>query len=277
MPHALKLGPDGLFYLGETDKVWRFRFENGKVSGWELVVAKLPRYKGYMHPLVELAFDPRNGDLYLNSGAPSDHCFVKNHGDYSDCPEDAEAGLAVIFRVRGDKLRSLPAGGITTFETAARGLRNSMAMAITPGGLLVQGENGRDFPQLEEPFEELNVVKIDEEARHYGWPYCYDFHAVSPEWKFSQNLGDPLHRRFTAPVDCLEKESTGPKTYQPPYALMPPHVAPLHLGYYPAQGQLTPRLQGQTPGELARLPAHGPPPRGIPRGRPRPPSPLEPA
>lgn len=247
MPHALKRGPGNFFYLGETDKVWRFNVDNGKLVGWEPVVTKLPRYKGYMHPLVTLAFDPRNDDMYINSGAPSDHCFVKNHEDYSDCPEDVDAGLAVIFRVPGEQLKTPPPGGITKFQIAAHGLRNSMAMEITPAGLLVQGENSRDFPQLEEPYEEINVVDLAEgrRERHYGWPYCYDFHGVSPEWKFSQNLGDELHRRFTAPVDCSAKEAKGAKTYQPPYILMPPHAAPLHLGYYPARGQLAGLLGGR--------------------------------
>jgi hypothetical protein len=248
LPHGLRLGPGGFFYLGESDKVMRFRFEEGEIRDWRPVLVSLPRYKGHMHPLVSLAFDPRNGDLYVNSGSPSDHCFVKSQGSYSSCPEDTEVGLAVILRIPASKLQELPAAGLKLYEVAAKGLRNSIAMEVHPAGLLLQGENGRDFPQLEEPYEELNVIDLSDDNRgskHYGWPYCYDFHAVSPEWKFSQNSGDPLHQRFTAPVDCAPSTTATSQYYEPPYILMPPHVAPLHMGYYPPTGQLAGLLQGK--------------------------------
>lgn len=251
MPHALRLGPDGLFYLGETHQISRFRFEAGKIQGWEIVLANLPRYKKHMHPLVQLAFDPRNGDLYLNAGSPSDRCIVRDlSGNYRDCPEDSESGLGAIYRVPGEKLKGLPKGGLKYYEVAAKGLRNSMAMVVHPAGWLVQGENGRDFPQLEEPYEELNAIDLAEGARgkHFGWPYCNNFHGVSPEWKFTQNAGSPLRARFTAPVDCAAKGTQGNNgggEYQPPHILMPPHVAPLHLDYYPEAGQLAGLLKGK--------------------------------
>ena len=187
MPHALRAGPDGFIYVGETDKVVRFHFQDGKVRDWQVVVAPLLKYKGYMHPLVQLAFHPVNGDLYINAGSGSDHCIVKERGSYSYCPEDTESGLGAIYRVPAAKLANVPVGGIKQYEISAQGLRNSMAMVIHPSGMLLQGENGRDFPQLEEPYEELNAIDLDDTARgkHYGWPYCNDFHSVSPEWKFS--------------------------------------------------------------------------------------------
>ncbi len=246
MPHALRPGPGGFFYIGETDKIVRFRFIDGKIRDWEVVVAPLIKFKGYMHPLVALAFDPRNNDLYINAGSPSDRCIVRDKGTYSDCPEDSESGLGAIYRVPGFKLAKIPPGGIKQYEVAAQGLRNSMAMVIHPSGWLVQGENGRDFPQLEEPYEELNAIDLADTARgkHFGWPSCNDFHAVSPEWKFSQNGMDPMKERFSAPVDCSLKAG-GPGEYQPPHILMPPHVAPLHYEYYPEQGQLAPLLGGK--------------------------------
>lgn len=246
--HSLRFGPGGFFYIGDTDFVARFHFSEGKMRDWEVVVDKLPRFKGHMHPLVSLAFDPRNGDMYINSGAPSDHCFVKKNGEYSSCPEDSEMGLAAIYRVPGAMLQKpIPKGGIPFYEIAASGLRNSMAMEVHPSGMLVQGENGRDFPELEEPYEELNAIDLDDTKRgeHYGWPYCFDFHGVSPEWKFSQNATDPLHARFNKPVDCFAKSSEGQGTYRAPHILMPPHSAPLHLAYYPESGQLSTLLKGK--------------------------------
>ncbi len=247
MPHEVKGGPHGFFYLGETDKIVRFHFSEGKVRDWEVVVDKLPHFKGHMHPLVALAFDPRNGDMYINSGAPSDHCFVKNHGTYSDCPEESEMGFAAVYRVPGAKLKSIPPGGLRNYEVAAQGLRNSMAMEVHPTGMLVQGENSRDFPQLEEPYEEMNAIDLadDQRGRHYGWPYCFNFHGVSPEWKFPQNANDPLHKRFNAPVNCAASTVNGSGTYRSPHILMPPHSAPLHLVYYPAEGQLAAQLKNK--------------------------------
>ena len=246
MPHALRFGPEGHIYVGETDKISRFRFIDGKIRDWEVVVQPLIKFKGYMHPLVQLAFDPRNGDLYINAGSPSDRCIVKDHGTYQDCPEDSESGLGAIYRVPGFRLAKLPPGGIKQYEVSAQGLRNSMAMVVHPSGWLLQGENGRDFPELEEPYEELNAINLADDKRgmHYGWPYCNDFHAVSPEWKFPQS-GDPLRARFKTPVDCANKQASGPGEYQPPHILFPPHSAPLHLDYYESNGQLANLLQGK--------------------------------
>lgn len=231
-PHGLHVNSDGFVYLGETHRISRFRFTNGQMGAWELVIDHLPRPKGDMHPLTQFTFDPRNNDLFLNTGAPTDHCYVKNNGTYSTCPDDAENGMAAIYRIPGEKLKSIPAGGIKVMEVTATGLRNSMAMAVHPSGTLVQGENGRDFPELEEPFEEINVIDLQQPGFHYGWPYCYNFHGLSPEWKFPENATAPLRDEFNKPVNCDLKQARNVGEYQAPHALIPPHAAPLHAGYY---------------------------------------------
>jgi glucose/arabinose dehydrogenase len=241
MPHEIQFGPGGWFYLGEKTGVSRFHFDGASVRDWQPVVSNLPRFKGYMHPLVAFAFDPRNNDLYVNSGAPSDHCSVQTNGTKSECPEVEESNLAAIYRIPGSAVLHPPAGGSTTWEVAAKGLRNSMAMVVNPSGMLVQGENGRDFTQLDEPYEEMNVLDLNNpnRARHYGWPYCHDFHAVDPEWK-------AINQRHADPVDCASRggsASTG-GGYQPPWVLMPPHAAPLHMAYYPNNAALSPLLGG---------------------------------
>jgi hypothetical protein len=107
-----------------------------------------------------------------------------------------------------------------------------MAMAVHPSGTLLQGENGRDFPELEEPYEEINVIDLKDPGHHYGWPYCFDFHGISPEWKFPENKADPLHNQFKKTVDCAQLVPKETGEYQAPWALMPPHAAPLHAAYY---------------------------------------------
>lgn len=233
-PHGFRLGADGFFYVGETQAISRFKFVNGQVSGWQLVVSNLPRFKGHMHPLTQFTFDPRNGDMYINSGAPSDHCYQKDGKEYESCPETESGGMGAIYRVPGAWLKNLPAGGITRFEHTASGLRNSMAMVVHSSGYLIQGENSRDFPEQEEPYEELNVIPPSEinKGFHYGWPYCYNAHAQSPEWKFKENYNAALRTVFTSPVNCQERAPKNPGEYQSPQALMPPHVAPLHMAYY---------------------------------------------
>jgi glucose/arabinose dehydrogenase len=232
-PHGLALGPDGYFYLGEKTQISKFKYAAGQLSEWQTVIGSIPRKEGYMHPLAQFTFDPRNGDLYINSGSPSDHCVVQGTGNYKACPEVESQGNGAIYRVPGTQLQHLPAGGLRFFEVIATGLRNSMAMAIHPSGFLVQGENSRDFPELEEPYEEINVVDLEHgKGLHYGWPYCYDFHATSPEWLFPENKGDPIRKQFTKPVNCEQKNPQGPGDYQAPWALMPPHVSPLHMNYY---------------------------------------------
>ena len=125
------------------------------------MIGNIPRKEGYMHPLSQFVFDPRNGDLYINSGSPSDHCIVQGTGAYKTCPEEEAQGNGAIYRVPAELLKNIPAGGVRFFEVAAKGLRNSMAMAISDQGYLVQGENSRDFPELEEPYEEMNVIDLD--------------------------------------------------------------------------------------------------------------------
>jgi glucose/arabinose dehydrogenase len=239
-PHGLQLGPDGFFYLGEKDKISRFHYQAGAaqpLTDWQLVIGGLKSFEGHMHPLAQFAFDPRSMDLFINSGAPSDHCTVEGQGDYKTCTDDQARGMGAILRIPGNRLQNVPKGGISFYEIAASGLRNSIAMAVHPSGTLVQGENSRDFPELDEPYEEINVVELEHRGFHYGWPYCYDFHATSPEWLFkdvktAKAANADFLKQFKKPVDCELKNPQVPGEYQAPWALMPPHVAPLQMTYY---------------------------------------------
>jgi hypothetical protein len=244
-PHGLELSTDGFIYLGENQKITRFHFSNGKITDGELVIGNLPANKGDMHPLTQFVFNPTNNDLYINSGAPTDHC-AGSAG--KPCAEDntQDNGASIVF-IPGSKLIKIPKGGIYVRGIVARGLRNSMAMAISDkGGFLVEGENGRDFPELEEPYEEMNVLNLTEttDINHHGWPYCYDFHATSPEWLFDQNKGSDLRKEHgEMPFPCGRNAKSDYFYYKPPHSLIPPHAAPLHSTYY--KGSMFPALSGK--------------------------------
>jgi len=249
LPHGLAYNPlDRFFYLGENTRISRFRVDLNKERLIEAAVVAndLPTIAKHMHPLTQFVFDPKTGDLYLNSGAPTDACFQE--GKYPDrCPTENKLKMATIQRISAAKLAQVTTQhSLRTedFEVVAHGLRNSMAMAIAPAGrFLIQGENSRDFPELEEPYEEMNLVMLKGAPKHYGWPYCFNFHGTSPEWEDvlikdgkefvlrAQKTGASLE--FGAnPFYCGRAQYKGLRDYQRPLTLIPPHAAPLHARYY---------------------------------------------
>jgi glucose/arabinose dehydrogenase len=163
------------------------------------------------HLLPSLQFDS-HGDLYVNVGSSSDHCEGEN-GEPPAAPRcDQREGTAAVGVIR----KYTMSGGTTrSWEVYARGLRNSMAMALDQQGRLWQGENGRDainaaMPGLknddELPHDELNLV---ERGADYGWPYCYDDNRSSPEYPTA---------------NC--------SSYRAPVRLLPAHAAPLGMLFY---------------------------------------------
>ncbi|ALL14846.1 PQQ-dependent sugar dehydrogenase [Caulobacter henricii] len=223
MPHGLAIGPDGLVYVGEMSRI--IRMNPGAplpATTVEVVVAGLPdnRLHDNRHPLSNFIFDA-NGDLLVNVGAPSDSCLVEGKPDGTPRCLQSE-GTEALAGVR--RYRYLSQGRwAETYTMVARGLRNSLALARTPAGTLLQAENSYDFdPAADRPFEELNVLV---EGRHYGWPYCYDMVKSTPGWVGATNFR------------CRSADHTRPAL------LLPPHAAPLGMLVY--QGGLLPQLQGR--------------------------------
>ncbi len=98
----------------------------------------------------------------------------------------------------------------------------------TPATRFLQGENGRDLPDIFKPNEEINAI---EQGRHYGWPYCYDLSTPSPEFRIVLQSG------------VYKSLCTANALYKPPFSLMPPHGAPLAMLYY--HGAKFPELEGK--------------------------------
>ena len=248
-PSAIAVGPDQLVYVGTPDAIYRFDpyaaplksdltrklAKTGPLAGpdaykqppLELVVKNLPGQlkpdgtSGARHPLKRFVFDKRDPwTMYVNIGSASDTC---EQGAGARPPQGypfpcAEAeGASARGAIRKYVLEG-PDHLATTFTTIARGLRNSMALAVHPtSNILLQGENSRDAinkldasltdQEGDLPHEELNVIQ---EGAHYGWPYCIDNGTPNPEYR--------------GRVDCLN--------YKNPALLLPGHVAPLGMQFY---------------------------------------------
>lgn len=221
-PHDIEIGPEGKAYVGEMGRIFRFDYHQAKPTV-ETVLLGFPIHsseKPHIHPLVNFAFGQATNDrwdFYVNVGSATDAC--KNTAP-ARCSEVENLNFASVwtFKYEGNGVWN------KTPRVFARGLRNSMALMTHPSGLAFQGENSRDIKSKEEPYEEFNILRPadDGNARHYGWPYCYNFQALSDEWKNSS-------------IKC----GVG---FEKPYTLLPPHSAPLDMMMY--QGDMFPQLNG---------------------------------
>jgi len=256
LPHGLAIGPDGLAYVGEMSRI--FRFDPQAVdaaqatASVEAVITGLPdnRLHDNRHPLSQFVF-AADGALLVNVGAPSDQCLDAqgarvgtDHCDQSE-GEEATAGVRRYAQVG-------PGRWSSDFTMLARGLRNSVALAVHPSGTVLQAENSYDLADRWRPFEEINRL---EAGHHHGWPYCMD-------------RATPTPGAWAGAMDCASSAHT------PPVALLPPHVAPLAMTWY--QGAMFPALRGKllmswhgyrsTGGRLVALAVDA---RGLPVTRPR--------
>ncbi|CAN5502039.1 PQQ-dependent sugar dehydrogenase [soil metagenome] len=254
-PFGLQAGPEGRVYASTSETIFRFDpLAANPKDTVETVIHGLPgrnvtlagKTIESVHPLKSFVFD-RTGRIFVNVGAPTDAC-AKPLSTPCNAGEGASP-FAAIWTF------TPPAGGVFPAlkptdpnprrDIYARGLRNSMALAVHPqfpddGFAFLQGENSSDLLDPLKPNEELNVI---EKGKHYGWPYCYDLETQSPEFAaFLKRSGTPY------------KNLCGNATlYRPPYSLLPPHGAPLAMFYYSGgkfaelQGKLVVDLHGYRP------------------------------
>lgn len=242
-PHSVAVLPDGRVLLGE---VGRISLLSLATPAQRRTVATLPQRQ--RHPLT--SFTLAGDTLYINIGSSSNNCETqRGQPQCAEAEGSNPAGSVRRYRVLAD-------GRLQNLGVFARGLRNSMAIAVHPNGSVLQAENSRDgihLPlQLKNdnalPHDELNLLQADS---HYGWPYCYDLQQNAPEF--------PRYR-------C--------NSTQAPALLLPAHSAPLGLAWWlgpqaPAawRGQLVVGLHGYRQ-HGQRIVAYATDNRGLPQGKP---------
>lgn len=219
---------DGYLYFGADNEIVRWRRQPGELvpgGRQETVVSGFP--PGDQHMAKSITLDER-GNLYVNVGAPSNACQVKDRtpGSPGQKPCPLLEQSAGVWRYDAGKTgQQHPDDG----ERYVTGVRNAVALEWNePHGALYLVQHGRDqldsmFPQhytaeerISLPAEEFHRV---EGGSNLGWPYTYwdpqrDARMVAPEYG-----GDG------------ETVSDDPE-YQKPLIGFPAHWGPNDLLFY---------------------------------------------
>ena len=215
LPHGLRIGPDGLIYVGETNQIFRFNYKNPKET-YEVVIDEIPS-EG-KHPISEFIFTKDNR-LILNIGAPSDQCLKDNGKAIYPCKQADNEAVLREYSVS-------ESGEFTLMGNLAYGLRNSMGIVELENGNIIQFNNGMDFKEEDGPMEEVNLITP---GAHYGWPFCYERGKLNKKFKRT------FFNRRVPKINCGD--------YTNPIGLLPAHSAPLDALLY--KGEMFEELNGK--------------------------------
>jgi glucose/arabinose dehydrogenase len=216
---------DGFLYFAHDEQVDRYRLVPGELrpAGPETVVSGLPGSGG--HAAKSVALDGQGG-MFVNVGSLSNACQVQDRAlqspGHDPCTElRTRAG---IWRFEANRTGQTFRDGVRW----ATGIRNALALDVSPEGQLHAVQHGRDqlhqnWPKLftaeqgaEKPAEEFFRV---EEGGDYGWPYCY----YDPE----------LRRKVLAPEYGGDGQKVGRcAEKRDPLLAFPAHWAPEALLFY---------------------------------------------
>ena len=181
----------------------------------------------------------QEGRIFVNVGSPTDDC-VTRPPITKPCPAgEGPTPLAAIwaftpppaefFRRSDPNDPNPPPRDLCARPAQLDGACGASEFSASAAIAFLQGENGRDLPDMFKPNEEINAI---EKGKHYGWPYCYDLSTPSPEFR-----SVPASRR--AVQGFLQQH----RCVSPPYSLLPPHGAPLSMLYY--HGGKFPEVDGK--------------------------------
>ncbi|HEX5414263.1 MAG TPA: PQQ-dependent sugar dehydrogenase [Chloroflexota bacterium] len=146
---------DGYLYVGETNRVSRYRYDPEGLPGRaEVVVPNLPTGG---HSTRTVVFGP-DGKLYVSVGSSCNIC------------DETDERRAAILRFNPDG---------SGYERFAGGLRNAVGLAFQPGtGLLWATVNERDSQGNDKPPDLVTIVLRGE---NFGWPNCQPPNATPQE------------------------------------------------------------------------------------------------
>lgn len=210
--------------VGRAIVRYKINWDNLRPTGSvDTVVTAIPGPPG--HQARNFVIAP-SGSMYVNFGAPSNACQAKDRspGSKGNDPCDELQTRAGIWKFSADKLNQRPSGA----NRFATGLRNSIALRVSPGGQLYSVVQGRDqlfgnwsalFTEqqnAEMPSEEFVAIN---EGDDFGWPYCFHDSARGSLFLAPEYGGDG-----NTPGLCATKKE--------PIFGMPAHWSPIDMLFY---------------------------------------------
>ena len=220
---------DGHLYFASDARIVRWEWKAGQLEpagAPESIVDDLPA--GGDHTSKSIVLDG-HGRLFVNVGSATNSCQERNRERRSPgrnpCAEvETRAG---IWRFSADTPHQTRQSGVHY----ARGLRNTVALALQPGtGALWGASHGRDQlgdnwgftdkQNANNPAEEF--VQI-EQGDDFGWPYCYFSDDAKAKVLAPEYGGDG-----TRADRCADRKA--------PALAFPGHWGPMDLAFYPGDG-----------------------------------------
>lgn len=221
---------NGYLYVSSTTSIMRYKMTGSDLvpSGEpETIISGFPQQN--QHAAKSFTFD-RNGNIYVNVGAPSNACQQESRSPGSPgmdpCPQlQRQAGIWKFSATTLNQTQQEDG------QRYASGIRNAVALdwnASANSLYLVQ--HGRDqlstlwpdhFTEQQNadlPAEEFFKVK---EGDNFGWPYAYY------DWQKEQKMKSP---EYGGDGETPVEEST----YENPIATYPGHWAPNDVLFYTA-------------------------------------------
>ena len=212
-PGSIVAGADGFLYIAESGRIIRLDPDSpDPATSVEPVLTGLPTDGLHNLPGIALA---REGGLFVSIGSASDNCEDargRRPRANRPCPELSTSPPrgSILFLAPGTS-RPVAAKAVEVYAT---GIRNALALAQMPNGVLLAASNGRDNidsvdPRLSDEKLPHDLLLVVAPKSRYGWPYCFDQGRRSPEYPRANCA------RFARPA-----------------MLLPPHAAPLAMMQY---------------------------------------------
>lgn len=191
-PHGLA-DREGKLYIAETNQVAEYDYADGKAVNKKKLF-DLPGGGNHFTRTIMFMPYPDEDKMLVSVGSSCNVC------------NESDSRRAKILEYNF---------GTGKFEEFARGLRNSVFMAIHPvSGAIWATEMGRDLLGDDIPPDEINII-VD--GGNYGWPYCYG----------TGYGGGVRDETFKGVANCNVEGA---------YIELPAHSAPLGLAFFPEEG-----------------------------------------